>query len=46
MQFRDKRGTSNTGQVVPGNDQTEVVGEVGLFNQAKRFSGAGDPSDV
>ena len=46
MQFRDKRGTSNACQVVPGNDQAEVVGEVGLFNQAKRFSGTGDPSDV
>ena len=46
MQFRDKCGTYNTGQVVPGNDQAEVVGKVGLFNQAKRLSGTGDPSDV
>lgn len=46
MQFCDKRGSSDACKVVSRNDQAEVVGEVGLLNQAQRFSCACDAKDV
>ena len=46
VEFGDKLGTANSGHLEAGDDEAEIAGKLGLFNQAKGFGSIADALHV